>query len=432
MKQKKKKICVACNEDGFGPSAFAYYLIRAIVDEWEENKYNFDLEIPVLNNSAFNFNESIYSSFRYIVRPVKLKRDSLIKLVKLNGEVAVKETLKKLMDYENVRNEYSGEVRDNLSDSDIAIDIGVPLFVRSAKELGVKHRITLFDHSWAKTLRLICEKGREDMYKLNPKPTASDRSDAERIASQIEEDEKCATEVYLFDSYITPNEFLEHWRKFTVPTVLKGVLGSKGDPKDAKNILNGLLKELGQQTVPDGKKLVLISPGGTPVWSNLLPDMINQFVSSKKTREYIPILSNPITADDKMAYSLKSKMKKSDRIRWFEFVKGNTQQIIMPAFDLVVTRAGGGTVNDALAAERCFICVEEPQVQVVLIERECIKRGLIPFLPETRIDKFKENPVECIDSFFDFFNNKSDGFHCKVDIKAGVERELARDILNRL
>ena len=431
-KKNKKKICVACNEDGFGPSAFAYYLVHAIIKEWEKNEYNFELEIPVLNTSAYHFNESIYSRFQHIVHPSSLKHDSLIKLEKPNGEVAVRETLKILKNYKKAGKKYLDEVRDYLSDADIAIDIGVPLFVHSAKELGVKHRITLFDHSWAVTLRLICAKRWEHIYKLNPIPTDYEREDAEKIAGYIEEDERCATEVYLFDSYITPNEFLDHWEKIATPTILKGVLGCKSNPKVAKDILNGLLKELRQPTVPDDKKLVLISPGGTPVWSSLLPHMIGQFVSSKITREYIPVLSNPKTADDKMIDFLKEKMRKSDKIRWFEFVKGNTQQIIMPAFDLIVTRAGGGTVNDALAAERCFICVEEPQVQVVLIEQECVKLGLIPDLPETRIDKFKRNPIGCIDSFFDFFSNKNNGFHCKFGIKAGVERELARDILRRL
>ena len=53
----KKRICVSCNEDGFGPSAFAYYLVRAIVQEWTEKRQKTasDLKIVVLNNHAHDF-----------------------------------------------------------------------------------------------------------------------------------------------------------------------------------------------------------------------------------------------------------------------------------------------------------------------------------------------------------------------------------------
>jgi hypothetical protein len=433
--QQTRKICVACNEDGFGPSAFAYYLVRGIIQEWR-NTYakSFDLKITVVNNSAHGFNESIYSSpfFKDVVSPIRLQRDSLIKLEKVNGEVAVAETLRKLLDYEAARGEFLKEVTPYLEGADIAIDIGVPIFTYSAYHLAVPHRITLFDHSWATTLRLISSPEYRDLYRYNRPPTISDYELADVIANQIAEDESLATQVYLFDSYIAPPEFLDHWTAFGgSPTVdvFKGVLGAKNETKSARNLLDGMLADLRQKPLPDDASLVLISPGGTPIWAGLLPTMIDQFIASTEQRHYIPVLSNPVGADKQTTDALKALMRESDKIRWFEFIKGSTQQIIMPAFDLIVTRAGGGTVNDALASQTPIECVEEPQVQIVLIERECVKLGLIH--KAVRIEDFQANPVRWIDALYDSRVTKPE-FEAKLTalgIRNAAEDSLAANIL---
>ena len=77
----KRRICIACNEDGFGPSAFGYYLVRGIVGRWREGRksgrYRFGLELTVLNNSAYGFNKSIYGGFPEI-RTVSRWPDGLL------------------------------------------------------------------------------------------------------------------------------------------------------------------------------------------------------------------------------------------------------------------------------------------------------------------------------------------------------------------
>ena len=425
-----KKICIASNEDGFGPSAFAYYLVRAIVDEWRDKKreFSFDLTITVFNNSAFEFNRSIYSGLHDVVFPFQLNRDSLIKLEKSNGEVAVTETLRKLLDYDAVKEDYLNEISPYLYDADVAIDIGVPLFIASAARLDVQNRITLFDHSWAKTLRLISSKEWRGLYQYNRKPTDLDYKVADVIASQIEEDEKQTGEVYIFEPYITPQPFRDHWKRLIEPTklhLLQGVLGGKNSQQDARARLNSMFRDLGQKPVPEDQSLVLISPGGTPIWEDLLIKMIDRFTSDTETRRYLPVLSNFTANSKETTEALKAQMRQSDKIRWFEYIKGSTQQIIMSAFDLIVTRAGGGTVNDALASNTPFVCVEEPQVQVILIERECLKRGMIPDIPETRLVNFKKDPVRCIDSFF-----SAQKIHSSVDTDA--ERVPAHHILELL
>ena len=436
MGSKKRYLCIACNEDGYGPSAFAYYLVKAIAGLWE-NKYKskYKLTIFVINNFAFDFNKTIYDSPGSIVCPVQLAEDSLIGLEKRNGEVHIKKTLTRLKQYRTHRQEYLNGIQPYLKNCNVAIDIGVPLFVRSARMLQVPHRITLFDHSWTETLRMICSKTNIKLYRYNNPPNKNDRKLAEEIAAFIEEDEACASEVWLFDRYITPDVFWNHWNRLMSPNKLKnleGVLGSRNDPKKAWEILNKHLIDLGQKSVPDpfikgNPKLVLISPGGTPVWAELISKWIDDLIRNPSL-DYIPVFSNPVAVNKKQTLYIKNKMRQSGYVRWFEFIKGSTQQIILPAFDLIVTRAGGGTVNDALAAGVPFACIEEAQVQVKQIEEACFKNGLISE-KGIKLSHFQEDPVRHMDRFFKNRHTCIDAIH---QIKTGAEKKLAEKILSLL
>ena len=296
MRNQEQYLCIACNEDGYGPSAFAYYLVRAIIKLWKDKYHRkYDLKIFIFNNSAFAFNQAIYDSLDSVVFPKKLAEDSLIRLEKKNGEVSIIETLKRLKPYRGYRQKYLEGIQPYLEKCNIAIDIGVPLFVRSASKLKVPHRITLFDHSWAETLRMICSETAIGLYRYNDPPDEGDRKLAEEIAATIEEDEACASEVWLFDRYITPDVFWSHWNRLISPNKpenLKGVLGSRNDPKEAWEILNKHIINLGEEPVPDpmikkNPKLVLISPGGTPVWAEWIQEWIDILIAHP-SRGYIP------------------------------------------------------------------------------------------------------------------------------------------------
>lgn len=411
-----KKICFACNEDGFGPSAFAYYVVCAIIEASRTGIYKEKIEIWILNANAYTFNEALYSGFPE-VHLVRL--DSLIQLEKMNGEVHIEKTLEKLSGYVKYREEYNQATHQYLKDCDVAVDIGVPLFVYSAKVAGVP-RITFNDHSWASTIRGICSK--EARYYYNSPPTLKDRTLAYQLASEIESDELCTTEVFLFDRYITPPEFRLHWERlgFT-PKILPGVLGHREHPIVAKKRLNDLFERLGEQPVALDSPLVLISPGGTSVWDDLLTKIIDCYIG-RNTMAYLPILSCPNVSEE-----YKYRMRRSRNIRWFDFPVGSTQQVLLPAFDLVVTRAGGGTVNDCLASQIPFVCVEESQWQVHLIEHECKALHLIPNPPESSWPIFKESPVSCIDAFV-----KAPRIESKIFIPANAEKYLANAIISRL
>jgi hypothetical protein len=433
MGNREQYLCIACNEDGYGPSAFAYYLVKMIVRLWKEQyqtKYN--LKVFVFNHSAFDFNQAIYGSLRDLVHPVKLGKDSVIRLEKQNGEVSIADTLKRLKPYRKYRQLYLDAVRPYLEKCHAAIDIGVPLFVRSASKLQVPHRITLFDHSWAETLRMICSETAIGLYRYNGPPDEGDRKSAEEIAASIEEDEACASEVWLFDRYITPVVFWHHWNRLISPNKpenLKGVLGSRNDPKKAWEILNKHLVDLGQKPVPDpmikkNPKLVLISPGGTPVWAEWIFKWIDILIAHP-SRDYIPVFSNPMAVDQKRTLDMKKRMRKSGVVHWFEFIRGSTQQIVLPAFDLIITRAGGGTVNDALAARVPFACIEEPQVQVKQIENACFEYGLISE-KGIALSDFQSDSIRYMDRFF---KKRDVCMNAIRRIKTGAEKKLAEKIL---
>jgi len=437
----KKRICVACNEDGYGPSAFAFYVVRELARIHEADDAGFELLIVVLNNSAYEFNLSLYGPVQDVVQPVRLQRDSLIRLCKRVGEVDVCGTLRSLLDYERAREEYFRAVRPYLFGCDVALDIGVPLFAASAKRLDVKHRITLFDHSWARTLRLVSNKKWRGLYKHNQPPTTVEEKVADAITREIERDERCATEVILFDKYIAPKVFHDHWKRLRVRSRTLGrVLGKRTAAADALRLLRKMVAGLGQDAIPDGKPLVLVAPGGTLVWAELLPTIVDGFIRGGE-RAYMPVLSAPRAVDEATTARLKEKMRRDggERIRWFDFVPGSTQQAIMSAFDLVVSRAGGGTVNDALASEVPLVCVEERQVQVILIEKECLRQKLILDVPETRLDKFRADPVGCIDAFFEAMRQasgsngpgKGRGTR-KKQPRGGAERAVAQALYNKV
>ena len=419
------EVCVACNEDGYGPSAFGYYLVRELVQAWREGRregvWAFELRVTVLNAGAHAFNRALYAVFPEVAA-VAPGRDSLIRLERREGEVDLAATFDRLEGYAPLREAYREAVRPHLEACPVAVDVGVPLFARAAADLGVAHRITLFDHSWARTARLLCAEAWEHLYVLTPPPTPALRDRVDGIAGEIEQDERRATEVHLFERWMTPLVFREHWAGLGFsPRTLPGVLGGADDAPAARGLLDAEVRRLGQAPLPEGVPLVLVTAGGTGVWHTLLPRLVRDLVEGP-ARDYLPVLSDPVVPED-----LKKRMRVSGRVRWFEHLRGTAQQVLMPAFERIVTRAGGGTVNDALATRTPLVCVEERQVQVALIEGELRALGRIPDLPETRLDAFARDPGACLDALA---HAALPGPAAPVPCHA--ERPLAHSILTRL
>jgi hypothetical protein len=69
---------------------------------------------------------------------------------------------------------------------------------------------------------------------------------------------------------------------------------------------------------------------------------------------------------------------------------------VFPAFDLVLTRAGGGTVNDALTCGVPLMLVEEPGMwQVEQIRQSCLRMQVAEGV---KLDDFKKSPRACVES----------------------------------
>jgi hypothetical protein len=225
------------------------------------------------------------------------------------------------------------------------------------------------DHSWAVTLRAL---------------------GIDHVKGVIEEDERRVTQVYLLDSYLAPQPFREHWQRIGQPRILDGVLGGGVDRGRALARLNRQL--IGQRPISESQAVVLVSPGGTDAWREVLPRLITELLQLPPTeRTFVPVFSAPAVSGE-----LKEAMRDSGWVRWFEFVRGATQQVIMPACSLIISRAGGGTVNDALATRTPLVCIEEHQWQVELIRQELLARGFIPDPPEAAWPRFSAEPVRSL------------------------------------
>jgi len=76
-------------------------------------------------------------------------------------------------------------------------------------------------------------------------------------------------------------------------------------------------------------------------------------------------------------------------------LRGETHHALFPGFDLVLTRAGGGTVNDALASGVPLVLVEERGMwQVEQVRRACGRLGLAR---SVGLDEFRADPRRVIE-----------------------------------
>jgi hypothetical protein len=74
----------------------------------------------------------------------------------------------------------------------------------------------------------------------------------------------------------------------------------------------------------------------------------------RMVRDYIKRLDMeylPVFAPYQPTAAQKRRLQDSVNIRWFDFVPGGTLQEVLPTFAIVITKAGGGTVNDCLASQ---------------------------------------------------------------------------------
>jgi UDP:flavonoid glycosyltransferase YjiC (YdhE family) len=246
---------------------------------------------------------------------------------------------------------------------DAVVDIGTPSAARAARLAG-KPAITIFDHSWGKTYEMLLEEFTAGV--LGPTTSALPiiKRDYEvaKAINELKEDESKAQAVFLFPEFIAPRPYREHWKSLRVR--IEPIGGVFGRPAVSRK------KARSTMGIPEGApaKTVYMLGGGTSVWDAKLPEIIQQlkeksllynvvvFDRNAKPNEYVRVGNNVFKGG---------------------VIDGATVQGLLPGIDLVITRAGGGIVNDSIACRVPLVCVEEPNhLQVEMIRQNCEKEGL--------------------------------------------------------
>ena len=346
------KIALVPNDDGYGPSALGFYVAKALLKQ--------GVSLVIVNESALalnaSFNKDEINNGKVTLQPAF----GGIRLRKTAEGVDIPASLRDIRSYPTRSAKYVVP-----EDVDAVVDIGTPCAARAARLVG-KPALTIFDHSWGKTYEMLLEEFTAGV--LGPTTSAlpiiktlADYEVAKAI-NQLKEDESTAQAVFLFPEFMAPRPYREHWKSLRVR--IEPIGGVFGRPAVSRK------KARSRMGIPEGApaKTVYMLGGGTSVWDAKLPEIIQQlkeksllynvvvFDRNAKPNEYVRVGNNVFKGG---------------------VIDGATVQGLLPGIDLVITRAGGGIVNDAIACRVPFVCVEEPNhLQVEMIRQNCEKEGL--------------------------------------------------------
>jgi hypothetical protein len=372
------KLALVPNDDGYGPSALGYYVAEALLRRGHS--------LVVVNESAQTLNATFYkdeiSQGNVSLQPTF----GGIRMRTIAEGVDTHATLRDIQDYPRRSDEYTIP-----NDVDALIDIGTPAAVRAAHASN-KPVFTVFDHAWGmtyektldnlidsftSTLGVSCQKELDDVRTRILQSAAMGNSLVVKAIERIKEDERKTSAVFLFDDYITPDSFCKHWEALGVKIVpIEGVFGGKrlASREEAR-------KRMGISESPNDKTVYILG-GGTPVWDAKLPEVISQ-LKEKVLNYNVVVFDRNAKPDDYQRVG--NSLYKGGA------VYGETVQGLLPGVDLIITRAGGGIANDAIACRVPFVCVEEPgHWQVEMIRKNCERRRLTRTIP---IDQFRRGDI---------------------------------------
>jgi UDP-N-acetylglucosamine:LPS N-acetylglucosamine transferase len=242
-----------------------------------------------------------------------------------------------------------------------------------------------------------------------------------RAIERIKQDESKTSAVFLFDDYIAPEPFHEHWEALRVRIVsIGGVFGGKRlvSRKEAR-------KRMGISESTNDKTVYILG-GGTPVWDAKLPEIVWQ-------------LREKVLKCNVVVFDRNAKPNDYQRVGHSLYkggaVYGETVQGLLPGVDLIITRAGGGIANDAIACRVPFVCVQEPgHWQVEMIRKNCEREGLTRTIP---IDLFRRGDIAKLisDQLINHeTNNTQEASNREIrermkDIDNGMEDAVAQQIV---
>ncbi len=355
----KKKILLALNDDGYGPLTFGFFMARAFLRDHP----NVDLTIRRGGRPGhveefegwirrYSGSAGHAASWKGVFAGVQ-RVDNLISVPKRDGAVDGPSMIQALRSYARRRLEYLACPLE--SDWDLIVDFGVPVISALSARACIR-RFTIFDHGWGLSLDRIARECGANL---------SDKELRDAIEA-IRKDESLTEMAYLFPPFLTPEEFQRHWVSLDVPVkIIPKVFGTHG-PLDEVKEQATMSAKFG---IPDGQKTVLISGGGTGVWDKIVPEIIKAllqqedlnynvlaFVGDDAIRELLPDWSAPVQPVQPVDFV-------QTRSRWVKLLRMRQELIYQDIIDgvtLILTRAGGATVNDAIARHVPLLLIPEP------------------------------------------------------------------------
>lgn len=372
----KKRIVLAPNEDGFGTSAWAVGLAQKLARQEEVA----EVRIVVATDQRYHFHQPMYADLPQVTVTLLPMSRSPIQVAKWEGEVDVPRTIAgAILPYTAVAQEYAQLLHQHtlLQDVDLVIDLGVPALVRAARAQNLR-TITLFDHAWSLTLAHIAGE------LLPPEGRAQ--------VAAMAADEALTDEVLLFADPIAPPPVHAYWQQVLARplTTIPGVLGGPARTLAYAGLAGqnaGAAREVARQICGLGEEpTVFISGGGTAVWRSILGRLLDSYLANPPP--YQVVLYHPAEAEKRGVVMRETAVSfptctvpitrgQLGPLIFIGSLPGETHHILFAAFDLVVTRAGGGTVSDAIAHRVPLLLVEEPGMwQVEQIRQACFRLGL--------------------------------------------------------
>lgn len=372
------RIVVAPNEDGLGSSAWAVRVVKALAQAGAETIEK--IFVLTASDRLAAFHAGKYGGLPVEVLRLEGVRHP-VRLVKKTGGVDIRATLEAcLLPYQDSREEYRRAVAavGVLRDADLLLDFAVPQLLRAFREQGAGACggspgtlcFTVSDHTWSDTLARMAHAAGL----LDPRV---------RVALEaMRADEALADGVFTFPEPVTPADTERYWREtlrlpaerlpgvFGGPEVARGWAGP--EPRAAIRRMLGIAGEL---------PVLHLTGGGTGVWEGLLSDLLEEFAA--RPPRYHVVVFSPSERERRgvrLAWSggiESGRDPRSPRVIHLGDVAGETHHVLFAAFDLVCTRAGGGTVSDALAFGVPLVLVEESgHAQVEAIRERCVAMGL--------------------------------------------------------
>jgi len=378
-------VVIAPNEDGYGTSGWVIPLAREISRSESVSR----VKVVVATDQRENFHSDKYGDMPK-VQLIRLPgRTNCIEVPKVRGAVDIRGTLEQcILPYSRSRREYAQALADQrvLDDADLVIDFGVPQLVRAAYGKKV---VTVFDHAWSMSLaRIIASDPTRTTLPLN----------AQHALEDIQNDEALTQSVILFKAPICPLDYHGYWRRLLGQTPMT-IPGTLGGPQRTLEFANAVA--VGDETImaqqvarqflgiKDAAPILFVSGGGTPVWDDVLKTLLDEYEA--KAPNYHVVIYSPTEAKRRGVTLVKAEVsfngvtRSIERARWerckqvlfIDKVAGETHHILFAAFDLVLTRAGGGTVNNCIAFRVPMVLVEEPGMwQVEQIRQSCVALGI--------------------------------------------------------